>query len=262
MEKRVQIINEFYGDIDEDSRLVNSMRGRLEYATTMKCIHKYVSCGSKVLEIGAGTGRYSIALAKEGYKVTAIELVQHNLDILAQNSGGLENICSCQGDALDLSRFADETFDAVLLFGPLYHLYERADVHQAIDEALRVVKKCGVVLSAFLSVHAILYNNYLNGHLSDGLEMNFNADFTTRHFVEQLFTGYDIQEFEALFDQKAVGHISTVSANGLLEFISNNTAIHFTEEEFERLTAYHMATCETRELLGNASHLLHICRKK
>ena len=86
MSKRIEIVSSFYDDIDEDSRLNTSRHGQLEYATTMEYIHRYAKLGAKVLEIGAGTGRYSIALAREGYNVTAIELVESNLEVLRKNS--------------------------------------------------------------------------------------------------------------------------------------------------------------------------------
>lgn len=80
MSKRIEIVSSFYDNIDEDSRLNRSRHGQLEYATTMEYIHRYAKLGAKALEIGAGTGRYSLALAKEGYNVTAVELVESNLE--------------------------------------------------------------------------------------------------------------------------------------------------------------------------------------
>lgn len=111
MSKRIEIVSSFYDDIDEDSRLNRSRHGQLEYATTMEYIHRYAKQGAKVLEIGAGTGRYSIALAKEGYKVTAIELVESNLEVQKKNSSDIKNVDSYQGDALNLSGFEDNQFD-------------------------------------------------------------------------------------------------------------------------------------------------------
>ena len=125
MSKRIEIVRSFYDDIDEDSRLGRSRHGQLEYATTMNYIHRYAKPGAKILEIGAGTGRYSISLAKEGYEVTAVELVESNLEVLRKNSSDMENIVAYQGDALNLERFEDNQFDVTLLFGPLYHLYEK-----------------------------------------------------------------------------------------------------------------------------------------
>lgn len=262
MSKRIEIVNMFYNKIDEDDRLGRSRHGQLEYVTTMNYIKNYAKEGAKLLEIGAGTGRYSIALAKEGYEVTSVELVEKNLEVLKKNSEGLANLQSFQGDALDLSRFADNTFDITLLFGPLYHLYEPKDVQKSIDEAIRVTKPDGVILAAFLSVYAIMFDNYLNGTLLDGIEENFTEDYEIKHFEEQLFTGYDIVEFEELFREKQVQHLKTVAVDSVLELAEGRSDFQMSDEEFEAFAKLHLATCERRELLGCSSHLLYICRKE
>ena len=262
MSKRMDIISGFYGSIDEDSRLTGSRHGQLEQLTTLHYIRKHTAKGSRILEIGAGTGRYSIALAKEGHAVTAVELVESNLAVLRQNGSGLHSLAAYQGDATDLSRFADSTFDTTLLFGPMYHLYTPGDVHRALDEAIRVTRPGGVILTAFLSVHAILFNNYLNGRLLAGLQENFDDAGRVRHFEEQLFTGYDIAEFEALFADKPVRHITTAAADGILELAGERRDFAMSDEEFAAFAAHHLASCEIRELLGCSSHLLHICQKE
>jgi len=261
MSKRMEIVSSFYDDIDEDSRLNRSRHGQLEYATTMNYAHRYAKPGAKILEIGAGTGRYSISLAKEGYNVTAVELVESNLEVLRQNSRDMENIVSYQGDALNLERFESDQFDITLLFGPMYHLYDKEDVHKAIDEAIRVTKSDGIILIAFLSVYAIMYDNYLNGNLAAGLEENFDSGYGVKHFEEQLFTGYDVVEFEQLFETHKVRHLSTVAADGILELSEGRSDFKMTDEEFKLFVKYHLATCEKRELLGCSSHLLYICQK-
>ena len=80
---------------------------QLEYAVTMRHIHRFAGPGTRVLEVGAGTGRYAIAPAKEGMDVTAVELAEGNLAVLRENSRGVAGIRSFQGDATDLSRFED-----------------------------------------------------------------------------------------------------------------------------------------------------------
>ena len=105
MSTRTEIINSFYNQINEDARLGKSRQGQLEYHVTMHYIHKFLQPGARVLEIGAGTGRYSVALAKEGCRVSAVELVESNLDVLKKNAEGLDNLEAFQGDALDLGRF-------------------------------------------------------------------------------------------------------------------------------------------------------------
>jgi ubiquinone/menaquinone biosynthesis C-methylase UbiE len=262
MSERVNIVKSFYEEVDEEQRLQKSRHGQLEFRTTMEYIHGLISEGAKILEVGAGTGRYSIALANEGYEVTAVELLENNLKVLKENGQGLNNLQAFQGDALDLSRWADNTFDLTLVLGPMYHLYEKDQIHKAIDEAIRVTKKDGVSFFAFLSVYAILFNNYLKEDLQDGIEENFTEKYEIRHFEEQLFTGYDIVEFEKLFADKEIEYISTVAADTILELARKRTDFVMSDEDFEAFAKYHLATCEIRELLGSSSHLLYICRKK
>lgn len=262
MSKRVEMISSFYGKGDEDSRLNKSRHGQLEYAVTMNYIRRYAKKGAKILEVGAGTGRYSIALAKAGYEVTAVELVESNLEVLRNNSRDIQGIVSFQGDALNLGNLKDNQFDITLVLGPMYHLYDSRDVLKAISEAVRVTKSNGIILVAFLSVYAILYDNYLNGNLAIGMKENFDYDYTVKHFEQQLFTGYDIQEFERLFENYNVKHLTTVAADGSLELAEGRNDFKMSNEEFELFLKFHLSICEKRELLGSSSHLLYICKKE
>ena len=261
MSTRTEIISGFYDQSDEDGRLLRSRHGQLEYAVTMHYIHRFVKPGDQVLEVGAGTGRYSIALAKEGMDVTAVELAESNLAVLKKNSRGLERISSFQGDAVDLRRFEEQTFDMTLVLGPLYHLYEPEEVHKAIDEAIRVTKKNGIMLFAFISVFGIMYANYFQGNWAKGQEENFTQGYAVRHFREQLFTGYDVTEFEQLFRDKPVRWITTTGTDGIIESIEDRADFKITDEDFPAFVDWYLAFSEKRELLGNTNHLLYICRK-
>ena len=259
--ERAEILSSIYNDQREETRLTRSRHGQLEYLTTMDYIHKLVPNGSKVLEVGAGTGRYSIALAREGYDVTAVELVASNLEVLQRNADGLKNIVSYQGDAVDLRHFADNSFDAVFVLGPMYHLFEKAEQHRALDEAIRVAKPHGIIMIAFISVYQIMYSHYLSGNFRAGFEENFDTDFRVKHYKEQGFTGFDIQEFEALFTNKPVQKIALTGTDSVLELAEQTPAFCMSDEDFKLFADYHLKTCETRELLGNHSHLLYICKK-
>ncbi|MBO4697137.1 MAG: class I SAM-dependent methyltransferase [Lachnospiraceae bacterium] len=292
MDERLSIVKGFYAESEEDTRLQRSRHGQLEYATTMEYIHRFLKPGDRIAELGAGTGRYSIALAKEGYDITAVELVEKNLEVLRKNAEALfgkkpegfsadtaaegtrlqalqgdeaaegPQLRALQGDATDLAALPDESFDMTLSLGPMYHLYDPADVRKAIREALRVTKRGGVVITAFLSVYAILFDNYLKETLHDGMEENFDEQYRTRHYAEQLFTGYDITEFEELFRNEPVEHLATAAADTVLELAEDRTDFSMSDEAFSEFLRYHLATCEKRELLGASSHLLYICRKK
>ena len=99
-----QYLIDFYNNYDEDNRL-KSKHGSVEFLTTMRYIEKYIQPGNRILEIGAGTGRYSHALARQGYTVDSVELIKHNIDVFSQNTTPAENVTIIQGNALDLSAF-------------------------------------------------------------------------------------------------------------------------------------------------------------
>ena len=104
-------LEKYYNKFNEEKRL-NSRHGQIEYITSMKYIHEYIlGKESKILDVGAGTGRYSVELANEGYDVTAVELVKYNLGILKSKNSTVK---AYQGTALNLSRFQDNTFDVTL----------------------------------------------------------------------------------------------------------------------------------------------------
>ena len=73
-------LEKYYNKFNEEKRL-NSRHGQVEFTTSMKYIHAYLPDDphAKILDVGAGTGRYSVALAEEGYDVTAVELVKYKL---------------------------------------------------------------------------------------------------------------------------------------------------------------------------------------
>ena len=262
MSTREKMISDFYAKSEEETRLERTRHGQLEYFITMEYIHRYAGKGTKVLEVGAGTGRYSVELAKEGMDVTSVELVESNLEILKKKSEGIENIKSYQGDATDLSQFADDSFDVTLVFGPMYHLYEADDINKAIDEAIRVTRKGGTIMFAFISVFGIMAANYLYGRWAEGEEENFTKDYKLRRFEEQLFTGYDISEFEALFDKKPAEHITTAGTDWILEPVEDRGDFSFSDEDFERFKKWYLRFAEKREMLGVTNHLLYICRKE
>ena len=133
--KTDQYLIDFYNQYDEDSRLA-PRHGSVEFLTTMRYIEKYIRPGHRVLEVGAGTGRYSHALAGRGYAVDAVELVEHNIEIFRQNTRPGEPVTITQGNAMDLSAFPDDAYDIVLLLGPLYHLYNAEDKRRALGEAI------------------------------------------------------------------------------------------------------------------------------
>ena len=163
---------DFYNNYDEEGRLMRKSR-MPEYLTTMKYIEKHLTPGAKIIEIGAGTGRYSLALAELGYDVTAVELVPHNIEIMKKKVKPHHHIKIFEGNACDMSVFKSDTYDIVLLLGPMYHLFNDEDKHKALGEAIRLAKTDGVIYASYCnndtSMYKFFYKNIVLDYLEKGL---------------------------------------------------------------------------------------------
>ena len=160
-------LERYYESYDEEGRLL-TRHGQVEYLTTMRYIHRYLRPGMRMLEIGAATGRYSHALAREGYCVDAVELVEHNIELFRQNTQPGERGTVTQGNAMDLSFFSDDSYDLTLLLGPLYHLFSDEDKSKALSEAIRVTKPGGVIFAAYCMADAsVLSYGFVRGMIRD-----------------------------------------------------------------------------------------------
>lgn len=259
--KYKDIIEERYNNYDEEERF-NRKSQNFEYLTTMRYIEKYVKKGCKILEIGAGTGRYSIALAKQGYDVTAVELVEKNLNVLRENSRGLENITSMQGDALDLSVFEDNTFDIVLNLGPMYHLYNSEDKNQAISESVRVCKKGGTCIFAYLTHSSIVWAYGVRKGCLSNLKYALNEDGSIRDIPEEIYNSFFIDEFGKLFEDKGTIFLKNVATDGLAPLMRDYIDDKMSDEDYNLLLQLHFATCERIDHQGYSSHMIYICQKR
>lgn len=168
-------VKNYYRHFDEKNRLRNDNSGKLEFLMTMRILEKELPPvqvtenpegavangaagadsvdGVSILDLGGGAGVYSFPLAKKGYKVWPADLSE---TLLAQankqkEEDNVQNLISCdQVNATDLSCYKDQFFDVVLLFGPLYHLTEKAERKKCISEVSRVLKKGGKVFASFI----------------------------------------------------------------------------------------------------------------
>ncbi len=262
---REEYLATYYEDYDEDGRLGKDLNGLVEFSTTMEYIHRYIkSKPAKILEVGTGTGRYSVALAKEGYDVTAIDVVQHNLNILVSKLDGTEKINVIQGNALDLSHLNDGEFDVTLLLGPMYHLFFEHEMEQALSEAIRVTKPSGYIMSAYcLNDASMIQYGFMLGNLPELLEKNQIDD--SWHAVNltpptDMFHIVRTEEIAALDAKFDVKHIKLVATDGAARYIKDY-AESWDEKTIQLFLSYHLATCERQDLIGATNHCLDILQK-
>lgn len=246
---------------DEDGRLL-TRHGQVEYLTTMRYIEKYAESGCKILEIGAATGRYSLALARMGYDVTAIELLRHNIDIFQKKLKPGDRVDLQQGNALDLSRFADGSFDMVLLFGPMYHLIEPSEQLLALREALRVAKPGGMLYVAYCICDMSIMENGMKSwfwsHLEDG-----HIDpvtYACKSNIRDVFQLYRKEDIDALAARLPARRLHYVATDGTARLI-RDTLKKMTPERFAKFMDYHYFLCERPDMVGATHHSLDVLRK-
>lgn len=253
-------LEKYYGKFKEDHRLT-TRHGTVEFTTSMKYIHQALEGrqNPKILDVGAGTGRYSIALSREGYDVTAVELVKHNLDILRSKH---ENVKTWQGNALNLHFLDDNTFDVTILFGPLYHLLTKEEKIQALLEAKRVTKQGGIILAAYImNEYAVISYCFGENKIKECMrESRLSDDFHTVTAPDDLYSYLRLEDIDELRKNAALERIKLFAQDGASDYMRR--ALNAMDEEtFSYFIQYHLATCERPELLGASSHVVDILRK-
>ena len=234
-------LENYYSNYDEEGRLL-SRHGQVEYLTTMRYIEECLKdiTDPNILEIGAGTGRYSVVLAKQGLPVTAVELIEHNLEVLRSKLNGTESINAIQGNALDLS-----------IFG------------KALSEAVRVTKPGGYILVAYCMNEPTVIQ-YCFG--ADNLQRVIDDNLLTSdwHCISEpkelfeLVRAEDIESYNAEFPIRRIKLVATDGATNYMRQIIDE----MNDETFDKWMDYHFSICERQDLIGASHHTLDILQKK
>lgn len=256
----------YYNKFNEEKRL-DSRHGQVEFITSMKYIHKYLNLFEqekpkeqiKILDVGAATGRYSVPLADEGYDVAAVELVKHNLARLKAKGSSVK---AYQGNAMKLKRFEDNSFDMVLVFGPMYHLHEKEEKLKALSEAKRVVRPGGVVLVAYImNEYSVITYAFKERHIKEGMENGMlDESFHCTKKANDLYSFVRTEDIEELNQTVGLNRAEIIAADGAANYIRPFLNA-LDEKEFEYFIEYHLSTCERADLLGASGHLVDILRK-
>lgn len=261
--ERIEALKGYYETHNEDTRFTYK-RGRVEFLTTINYVEKYLSKGMRILEIGAGTGRYSHYFAQNGYEVDAIELMECNIEVFKTNTKPNEKITIKQGDAINLNDIPDDTYDITLLLGPMYHLYTEKDQLDALSEAIRVTKKGGIIFAAYCNNDMTVYHfGFLRGNFKSGLYDDL-VDYETFKLssnpkeVFSLFRKEDVDKLMSNFNVKRLHYIGT---DMLTRFISG-AVDEMDDETFEKYVKYILCICERSDMVGASSHMLDIFRKE
>ena len=235
---------EYYNKFNEEKRL-NTKHGKVEFLTAIKYIEKYLKKGNKIIDIGAGTGKDSKYFYDLGYDVLSVELVKHNLRQIED-----KGIKCLLGNAINLKKIEDETYDITILFGPMYHLITMEDKLKALKEAKRVTKTGGYIFISYcVNEYALLTHGFIEGNIKESIKeglVDENYKITPKE--KDLYSFVRIEDIDYLKDELNLKRECIISQDGPTEYIKK-VINKMDEETFNIYLDYHFKTCERKEML-------------
>lgn len=253
-----ELLKNYYNKFNENKRLY-SRHGIVEFNTSIKYILEYLKNydNPKIIDIGAGTGRYSIYLNELGYDVTAVELVKHNLKVITQNN---PNIKAFLGNALDLKKLSDESFDFIIMFGPMYHLNSIDEKVQALNEAKRILKKDGVMfICYYMNDYAIIKHGFIDGFINEKENM-YDSNYKIIDSNDELYSYTRLEDIDNLNKIVGLNRINIFTQDLLTDYFRKEIN-KMDEDTFNKYMDYVYKVSNRKELIGIGSHIVDIVRK-
>ena len=249
----------YYEKFNEDKRLTRR-HGQVEFFVTMEYIKKYLKkyCCKKVADIGAGTGAYSLELNKMGYDLTAVEYVKKNLEVLRSKQSGVKTFL---GDAKNLSMLKENSFDATILFGPIYHATSFEDKIKILNEAKRITKKDGLIFIAYyMNEYAMLLHGFRDNNILQSIkDGRVDKNFHIKNLPEDLYSFErmsDINKYNKICRLKRLKIFAPDGASDYMRDCLNK----MDDKIFEIFKKYQLKLSSKKELLGASSHLVDIVK--
>lgn len=259
-------VQAFY-DQNAEAEWARLDRHRTEFAVSLRALSEFLpKPPASILDIGGGPGRYAVALALQGYRVTLADLSEASLALAQQRARAAGAVLQrvLPANALDLSALPAAAFDGVLLMGPLYHLLAADERRQAVDEARRVLKRDGVIAAAFITRFEPLRNSaqgfpewivenweYAERLLSTGVHDQAKG-FTTAYFAHP-------DEIVPLMEAAGFVSLCVIGCEGIVA--GHEEKINtLSGEAWDRWVDLNYRLGKDPALSGAADHLLYIGR--
>ena len=260
-------IVESYENYKEEDRLTTNNARKIEFITTTRVLDEVIDAESKILDCAAGTGVYAFWLADKGHDVTATDITPRHIDIINQTIATKQYSMNTEVlDATYMSCFADDTFDVVLNMGPFYHLVTEEQREKCLKECLRVLKKGGLLITAYIPRYYVFQYvatndvKYLDGHLAKQLI----ETGILKHDDEKCFwtdTYYSSkEEMETIYGKHGLKIIDHFAQDGLSPLLSQKID-QWDENQFKIWCNYHYSVCREQSVLGASNHVIIIGRK-
>lgn len=258
---------ETYEHYREEERLTTNPARRLEYLTTVRILDRLIPKGTRVLDCAAGTGLYAFHLAERECQVTATDLTPRHVALMRkQLEGKSYTMETAVMDATDLSAFGDDSFDAVLNMGPLYHLTEEEQRDRCLSECCRVLKPGGLLFTAYIPRFFILQYTALRSEngLSRELMEQLRETGELRHQDEGCFwtdTYYATEEeMTRRYQEKGLEVVDHFAQDGLAPLFAEEVD-SWSEERLQRWQEHHFAVCREPSTLGMSNHVMIVGRR-
>ncbi|MCC7053218.1 MAG: methyltransferase domain-containing protein [Gemmatimonadaceae bacterium] len=258
-----------FGD-REWTRLQESPAAEVKLHVQSHYLRQYVATGARVLDIGAGAGRFTQVLASLGASIAVADVspVQLALNRTYASAYGFAAAVTewTEADVCDLSRYADSAFDAVVCYGgPLSYVFERRD--DALGELCRVTKPGGCVLMSVMSLWGSIHEKLPGVFTTDATdnarivatgELRFATTEGNRHQCH-LFRA---DEFRALLG--ATGwELLAISASNCLSTVwgAPLETIRADARRWDELLAMEVEATRQAGCLDAGSHILAVIRR-
>lgn len=266
------LVQDYYtGQVRQEwIRLIRDAYHKLEFETTLQFLEKYLPKKGLILDAGGGPGRYTIELAKRGYEVVLLDMTPANLEFARRQvkRAKLQDKVTdiVEGSIVDLSRFADETFEAVIcLGGPLSHVLDKQKRERAISELIRVTKRGAPLFVSvmgrwsLLVVELMLFQNEIEmpifKQIRDTGDYEGDYGFTACHF----FLPEELQE---AFSKKGVTILEMVGLEGISSHHAREVnQLAKDEKRWKIWLETHFRTCTHPSVVGMSEHILIVSRK-
>ena len=249
---------ELYKVFDEDKRL-RSRTGLVEKITTMTEIEKLICSNSRILDVGAATGAYTIPLAEKTNEIVAFEPSASNFKILESKSSNYPNIKVYNKSSYDLKDLGSNYFDIVFLFGPMYHLSKEEDRIDALRQAKRVCKDDGYILISFINHDTVLISETINYKTNIFSSNSYISE--KQRLIDRPFVFFKLSEAKEMIEKAGLTIKEIVASDGFAEILSQKLE-EMTEDSFNNYLAFHLNNCKNPETLGASNHLLFVCGNK
>ena len=250
-------IEKHYNKHPEDLRLLRR-HGIVEFETTMHHLRRFLKPGIQLLDIGAGTGRYTSALMPEGYDVKAVELVKRNIQVFLDREPTADVV---QGDARNMPFIPTASADVTLLLGPLYHLIGDEEKLKALTEAKRVTKPDGLIFVAYLmNEYSILSycfdEDRIGGLLGKGV---VDREFHIKAEADELYDYVRIDDINRLDAAAGLERVTIFSPDGAADYMRTRLN-RMSDETFSLFIEYQKIVSERSDLIGAGSHVVDVVR--